>query len=172
MFVRLVSFGVVVGLAAPVLAADTPARQVTFTKDVAPIFQAKCQQCHQPNSIAPMSLITYQDARPWARSIKERVASHQMPPWHIDKTVGVQKFKNDMSLSDDQIDTIVRWVDAGAPVGDLKDMPPARQWPADNDWKAAKDLGQPDLVITSDPYTMAAHHQDTWFRPVSNVPIT
>src|SRR6516162_6783773 len=69
--------------------------QVTFSKDIAPILQAKCQECHQPNSIAPMSLITYQDARPWARAIKERVASHQMPPWHIDKTVGIQKFKND-----------------------------------------------------------------------------
>src|SRR4029077_1920707 len=72
-------------------------RPVTFTKDVAPILQAKCQECHQPDSIAPMSLITYQDARPWARSIKERVATRQMPPWHIDKTVGVQQFKNDMS---------------------------------------------------------------------------
>src|SRR5882724_10886488 len=98
---------VVSGLAT---AADS-AKPVTFSKDVAPIFQAKCQECHQPNSIAPMSLITFQDARPWARSIKERVASRQMPPWHIDKSVGVQHFKNDMSLSDEQIDTIVRWVD-------------------------------------------------------------
>ncbi len=83
---------------APASAADTPAKP-TFSKDVAPIFQAKCQECHQPNSIAPMSLITYQDARPWARSIKERVATRQMPPWHIDRSVGVQKFKNDMSLT-------------------------------------------------------------------------
>src|SRR5246127_2894745 len=89
--------------------------QVTFSKDVAPILQAKCQECHQPNSIAPMSLITFQEARPWARSIKERVMTRQMPPWHIDQSVGVQKFKNDMSLSDEQINTIVRWVDAGAP---------------------------------------------------------
>ena len=88
MFAGLMSFGVVVGLAAPALAADT-AKPVTFSKDIAPIFQAKCQECHQPNSIAPMSLITFQDARPWARSIKERVAARQMPPWHIDKTVGV-----------------------------------------------------------------------------------
>src|SRR5262245_29571172 len=75
-------------------------RPVTFSKDVAPIFQSKCQECHQPESIAPMSLITYQQARPWARSIKERVAARQMPPWHIDKTVGVQKFKDGMSLAD------------------------------------------------------------------------
>ena len=95
-------------LALPVVTrAAEPAKPVTFSKDVAPIFQAKCQECHQPNSIAPMSLITYQEARPWARSIKERVATRQMPPWHIDKSVGVQKFKNDMSLSDEQIDTIV-----------------------------------------------------------------
>src|SRR3979409_968821 len=110
-------------VAMPVMAADA-AKPVTFSRDVAPIFQAKCQGCHQPNSIAPMSLITYQESRPWARSIRERVSTRQMPPWHIDKSVGVQKFKNDMSLSDEQIDTIVRWVDAGAPQGDPKDMPP------------------------------------------------
>src|SRR5499427_5884539 len=112
----------VLAIAAPAFAADAP-RPVTFSKDVAPILQAKCQECHQPNSIAPMSLITYQEARPWARSIKERVATRQMPPWHIDRSVGVQKFKNDMSLTDDQVDTIVRWVDAGAPQGDPKDLP-------------------------------------------------
>ena len=76
----------------------------TFTKDVAPIFQEKCEACHRPDSIAPMSLVTYAEARPWARSIKARVAEHQMPPWHIDKTVGIQKFKNDRSLTDEQID--------------------------------------------------------------------
>src|SRR5690348_12127388 len=114
MFARALTFGAALAMAVPALAADTPGKQVTFTKDVAPIFQSKCQECHQPNSIAPMSLITYQDARPWARSIKERVATRQMPPWHIDKSVGVQKFKNDMSLSDEQIETIVKWVDAGA----------------------------------------------------------
>jgi len=80
--------------------AQTPAKQVTFSKDVAPIFQSKCQSCHEPGSIGPMSLVTYQDSRPWARSIKSRVQSRQMPPWHIDRSVGVQKFKNDMSLSD------------------------------------------------------------------------
>src|SRR5262245_50783639 len=84
-----------------------------FTKDIAPIFQEKCEACHRPESIAPMSLVTYESTRPWVRSIKTRVAARQMPPWHIDKTVGIQQFKNDRSLSDEQIDTIVRWVDAG-----------------------------------------------------------
>src|SRR5205814_7944819 len=122
---RLLSIGAVLAIAAPVFAADAP-RTVTFTKDVAPILQAKCQECHQPNSIAPMSLITYQEVRPWARSIKERVATRQMPPWHIDRSVGVQKFKNDMSLSDEQVDTIVRWVDEGAVQGNPADLPPPR----------------------------------------------
>ena len=100
----------------------------TFTKDVAPIFQEKCESCHRPDSIAPMSLRTYEEARPWAKSIRTRVASRQMPPWHIDKGVGIQQFKYDRSLSDAQIDTIVRWIDAGAPRGDSKDMPPAKDW--------------------------------------------
>ena len=91
------------------------AKPVTFAKDVAPILQAKCQDCHRVGSMAPMALMTYEDVRPWAKAIRERVSTRQMPPWHIDRNVGVQKFKNDMSLSDEQIETIVRWVDSGAP---------------------------------------------------------
>src|SRR4029450_399218 len=96
MFRTMFSVGSALAIAVPALAADA-AKPVTFSKDVAPIFQKKCQECHQPGSIAPMSLITFQEVRPWARSIKERVATRQMPPWHIDRSVGVQKFKNDMS---------------------------------------------------------------------------
>jgi hypothetical protein len=169
----IATLGMVVVVAATTWAADTPARPVTFSKDVAPIFQAKCQECHQPNSIAPMSLITFQEARPWARSIKERVAARQMPPWHIDKSVGVQRFKNDISLTDRQIDTIVSWVDGGAPQGDPKDLPPPRPLVTDNEWKAVKDgFGPPDLVIRSSEYAMAAQHQDVWYRPMSDVPLT
>ncbi|HMJ87554.1 MAG TPA: cytochrome c [Vicinamibacterales bacterium] len=157
--------------AAPALAADTPAKP-TFSKDVAPIFQAKCQECHQPNSIAPMSLITYQDARPWARSIKERVATRQMPPWHIDRSVGVQKFKNDLSLTDEQVDTIVRWVDGGSLQGDPKDLPPAKPLVTDNEWQAVRDgFGKPDLVVKSSECTMPAEHQDVWYRPMSDIPL-
>jgi hypothetical protein len=171
--VALAALGMAVVPAVTALAADSPIRQVTFSKDVAPIFQAKCQECHQPNSIAPMSLISFQEARPWARSIKERVATRQMPPWHIDKSVGVQKFKNDMSLTDQQIDTIVGWVDAGAPQGDPKDLPPPRPLVTDNQWQAVRDgFGPPDLVIKSSEYTMAAQHQDVWYRPMSDIPIT
>ena len=117
--------GPVAGRAAP---PPAPPAAPT-TKDIAPIFQNKCEACHRPDSIAPMSLVTYEEARPWARSIKTRVATRQMPPWHIDKTIGIQDFKNDRSLTDEEIDTIVKWVDAGAPKGDPKDMPPPKSGP-------------------------------------------
>ena len=140
----------------------------TYTRDIAPIFQEKCEACHRPDSIAPMSLRTFAEARPWARSIRTRVESRQMPPWHIDKTVGIQKFKNDRSLNDDQIATIVKWVEQGAPQGDPKDMPAARVWPTVQTWEYAKVLGQqaPDLVIRSTPWTQKAGANDTWHTPV------
>jgi hypothetical protein len=171
--VGAVMLGAALVFAGPVLAADAHARPVTFSRDVAPILQASCQTCHQPNSIAPMSLISYEDTRPWAQAIKARVASRQMPPWHIDRSVGVQKFKNDISLTDDQIDTIVRWVDGGAPQGDPNDMPPAKPLVTDNEWQGVKDgYGPPDLVIKSPEYTMPANHQDVWYRPMSDIPLT
>src|SRR5438309_1114537 len=98
------ALGAVVVLPGAAVSAEPAAP--TFTRDVAPIVQDKCVACHRPDSIGPMSLVTYEDARPWARSIKARVSSRQMPPWHIDKNVGIQKFKNDRSLTDEQIDTI------------------------------------------------------------------
>jgi len=145
---------------------------VTFSKDVAPIFQAKCQSCHEPGSIAPMSLANFKDARPWARSIKQRVASRQMPPWHIDRSVGVQKFKNDMSLTDDQVATIVNWVDQGAPEGNPADFAP-KPVASGLYWQAERDgFGPPDLVIQAPMQTMPALHQDAWWRPVSEIPVT
>src|SRR5262247_2268710 len=111
----------VLGAAYPVVSAQQPAppaaAPVTFTKDIAPILQKSCQNCHRPGSIAPMSLLTYSDARPWARSIKEKVVRRVMPPWHIDRNVGVNKFKDDPSLTDAEIATISAWVDQGAPEG-------------------------------------------------------
>ena len=123
--------------------AQTPAgSQVTFSKDVAPILQKACQDCHRPGMMAPMSLLTYQDARPWARSIKTKVASREMPPWFIDKHVGIQKFKNDPSLSDKEVETIVKWVDAGAPEGNPADMPKPRQFDAMATWHI-----KPDVIV-------------------------
>jgi len=167
------TLGGVILFAASAGAQTAAAPAPTFSKDIAPIFQSKCQACHQPNSIAPMSLITFADSRPWAKSIKQRVAQRQMPPWHIDPSVGVQHFKNDMSLTQKQIDTIVAWVDAGAPQGDPKDMPPAKPLANDNEWQGVKDgFGPPDLVIKSSEYKMTANHQDVWYRPLSDIPIT
>jgi hypothetical protein len=119
-----------------------------------------------------MSLITYDETRPWAKAIRERVITRNMPPWHLDKTTGIQKFQNDISLSDEQIATIVRWVDTGAPLGDPKDMPPPKQWPNLDGWQLAKQFGPPDLVLKSEPYTMPAHGQDVWFKPLTDVPLT
>ena len=157
---------VLISLAAPPAAAAPPGAPVTFAKDVAPILQQKCQACHRPDSIGPMSLLTYDDARPWARSIKTRVAARQMPPWHLDKTVGIQQFKNDASLTDQQIETIVQWVDAGAPLGNVKDLPPPVKWPNEDRWEFASLFGQPDLVIKSPAWRMPAQSQDAWFKPI------
>lgn len=139
----------------------------TFTKDVAPIFQEKCEACHRPDSIAPMPLRTYEEARPWVRSIRARIESRQMPPWHIDKTVGIQQFKNDRSLSDGQIDTIIRWVHSGASKGEASDMPPPKQWPKEQGWNFAELFGQtePDLIVRSTPWTQKAGQNDTWWKP-------
>jgi len=167
-----VALGALLVLPGSALAQQAPAKQVTFAKDVAPIFQSKCQSCHEPGSIGPMSLVTYQDARPWARSIKNRVQTRQMPPWHIDRSVGVQHFKNDMSLSDEQVDTVVAWVDQGAPEGNAADF---HMKPVSTKifWKAEVDgYGPPDLVVKTPDYTMPAVHQDEWWRPMTDIPIT
>ena len=138
----------------------------TFTKDVAPIFQKACQTCHHAGTSAPMSLVTYDEVRPWARSIKLRVASRDMPPWHLDKTVGIRHYKNDRSLRDDEIDTIVRWVDAGAPQGNPADMPKALAFRPDTDWF----IGDPDLKVTTpNDFTMYAKGPDWWIDQFADV---
>jgi hypothetical protein len=133
---------------------------VTFSRDVAPILQKACQNCHRPGAIAPMSLLTYQDARPWARSIKQKVASREMPPWYIDRHVGISKFKGDPSLSDAEIDIITRWVDQGAPAGAPADMPPPRQFADVDKWH----IGKPDMVVSlPKPYELRANGPDEFY---------
>ena len=146
-------------------AAETASR-VTYTKDIAPIFRAKCESCHRENSIAPMPFETFQQVRPWAAAIEAAVVAREMPPWHLDKTVGIQHFKNDRSLSDEQIDLISRWVADGAPRGNADDMPPPASWPDGETWMFAERFDEPDLIIKSPPYTMPAEAQDVWYRPV------
>jgi hypothetical protein len=135
----------------------------TFTKDVLPILQKSCQECHRPGTMAPMSLLTYEETRPWARSIKEKVVTRHMPPWHLDRTVG--EYDPDPSLSDAQIATIARWVDSGAPKGDPADAPPPRTFPPANSWQFGE---EPDLVVTSSGFTVPAKAADQY--PKIDVP--
>jgi hypothetical protein len=116
-------------------------REVTFNKDVASILYKNCAECHKPNDIAPMSLISYKEVRPWARSIKEKVLTREMPPWSPDPKYG--EFSNDHRLSDKDISTIVAWVDGGAKEGDAKDLPPAPDFTSGG-WV----LGKPDQVFS------------------------
>ena len=156
-FVRIGLF--TLSAAAAGWAAD-PARPVTFSKDVAPILERSCQNCHRPGSIAPMSLLTYKDARPWARSIKEKVVLRQMPPWHIDRNVGITKFKDDPSLSEQEIATISAWVDQGAAEGDPADMPPPRQFSDLDKWH----IGKPDVVVSMPkPHLLKAKGGDEYY---------
>jgi hypothetical protein len=122
-------------------AAQTAAPAPTFSKDVLPIMQRSCQKCHRPGSNAPMSLLSYQDVRPWVRAIKQRVSARQMPPWHIDRSIG--EYLDDPSLSDKEIETIVSWIDGGAPQGNPADAPPPLKFTAVDEWV----FGEPDLVV-------------------------
>jgi len=141
----------------------TPAAgEVTFTKDIAPILQRHCQTCHRPDSLAPMSLLTYEDARPYARSIKTRTALRTqrgtMPPWYIEKEIGIQKYKDDPSLSEDELAKIAKWADSGAPRGNPADMPPPLDFGSADQWK----LGKPDLIVSSPDITVKAMSADQW----------
>jgi mono/diheme cytochrome c family protein len=156
----------------PVLAAaqaPTAAgeRQVTFAKDVAPILQRSCQSCHRVGQMAPMPLVTYQDVRPWARSIKTRVVNREMPPWHVDRTIGIQKFKDDPSLTDAEIETIAKWVDSGSPMGNPADMPPPRQFVDGQAWQ----IGEPDLVINFPKYKVPSAGPDLYGELLADIPI-
>jgi hypothetical protein len=140
----------------------------TFARDVAPIFQARCQTCHHQGTSAPMSLTTFEEVRPWAKSIRQRVANRDMPPWHLDKTVGIKHYKNDRSLNDDEISTVLRWVDAGAPQGNLAEMPKPLVFAPDSNWF----MGEPDLKVTTpNDFTMYASGPDWWIDQFAEVTI-
>ena len=144
--------GQVVALAAGLAlaaAGGSHASPVTFTKDVAPILYRKCAECHRPGEIAPMSLLTYQETRPWAKSIRERVVERSMPPWSADPKYG--HWANDPRLSPAEIDAVVAWVNAGAPKGDDKDLPPLPKFT--DGWT----IGPPDVVLQMpEEYTVPA----------------
>ena len=132
----------------------------TFTRDVLPILQRSCQVCHRPDMFTPMSLLTYEEIRPWARSIKQRVEARVMPPWFADRTVG--RYRDDPSLSDAEIATIGRWVDQGARRGNPADAPPPVAWPAVDTWYHGE---EPDLIVTSPPVVVPPNSIETYPEP-------
>ncbi len=153
---RILSFSLFVGfLCATIVVsahsggATDKTAGVTFTKDVAPIIQKNCQVCHRPGEVAPMSLLTYKEVRPWAKSIREKVVRREMPPWFADPAHG--EFSNDCRLSQKEIDTLVAWVDDGAKEGDPKDLPPNPKFT--EGWQ----MGKPDVTLSmTDEYAIPA----------------
>ena len=171
MLIPIVSMIVIGTVGAP---AKALAQDVTFSKDVAPILQRSCQNCHRPGSVAPMSLLTYEDARPWARAIKQKVETRVMPPWTIDRTVGIQKFKADRSLSGADIATIVKWVDGGARQGNPADLPKPIEFTDASKWSVAETLGRPpDVIIPiAEPVVIPAAGPNAWINIVSESGMT
>ncbi len=149
---RCVGLGLALALAAFGQDLST-GKQVTFTRDVAPILYKNCTVCHHPNDIAPMSLMSYKEARPWAAAMKQAVVQRQMPPWHADPGVG--KFMNDPRLSDEDIATIVQWVKTGAREGNPSDLPPVPKY--QDRWHI-----KPDVVLVIPKTTVAAGNQDDY----------
>lgn len=146
---------------------------VTYAKDIAPILQRSCQNCHRPDGVAPMSLTTYEEVRPWARAIKARtgIGPHAgvMPPWYMERNIGIQSFKNDPSLSEEEIAKIARWADSGAPLGNPADMPPPRTWEDAGTWT----IGTPDLIVRLPEITVKANTPDWWGEiPRVQIPLT
>src|SRR5262245_12388108 len=149
------SFAMAIYLPGTVSSNSSDKNSITFAKQIAPIFQKRCEECHRAGGMAPMSLATYEESRPWARAIKEKVAGREMPPFHAAGAVG--RYLHDPRLTDDEIATITKWVDGGAPKGDPKDMPAPVQWKSD--WP----FGEPDLVVKpKQPYTIKASKQDRY----------
>lgn len=155
----------------------TQKTSINFAKHIAPIFQARCEECHRAGAIAPMSLMTYEEVRPWAKAIKEKVVSRQMPPFHATGAIG--RYDHDPRLTDEEIATITKWVDGGALKGNPKDLP------APKTWKTGWASGQPDLVLTvRKAYTLKASKtdqyvffvfdhvfaEDTWIRGIVTKP--
>ncbi len=147
--------GLAVAVSLWLFAGTAAAQDVTYAEHVAPILNENCVTCHRPGEVAPMSLLTYEDARKWARSIGEEVSERRMPPWHA--APGLREYTNDRSLDDAEIDVIQRWVAARSPRGDEALTPPS---PTFNDgWQ----LGEPDLVLSWDsPYQISAEGDDEY----------
>ncbi|MDA1371732.1 MAG: hypothetical protein O2971_13360 [Proteobacteria bacterium] len=137
--------------------AQSADQDITFARDIFPILQENCQNCHRDAGIAPMSLMTYEEVRPWAPLIQYKVVNREMPPWHIDRAIGLQKFKNDLALSDEEVTMISAWANAGAPLGNVADMPSPIEFSDASEWS----YGEPDVIIEWN-YRVRATGSDEW----------
>jgi len=149
--------------------ADT---EVTFTRDVMPVLQENCQVCHQPGAIGPMSLMTYDEARRYGRRIRNKVNERLMPPWHLNPHLGIQDYKNDRSLTPEEAATLVTWVETGMAEGDPADLPPPMEYPTGEDFQFKTLLGEPDLIVYSDPFDVPANGNDLWWHPTVETGLT
>ena len=147
------------------------APQVTFTKDVAPLLQENCQSCHREDGIGPMEFMTYDQVRPWAPIIREKVSMREMPPYQYDTDVGIQELQNDWRLSDEEISTFIQWIDQGAPEGNPTDMPAPKTFNGPAEWRLTERFGPPDLIVPAKPYDVPAIGQDIWWEPLVEIPI-
>jgi hypothetical protein len=142
--------------------AQTAQGTVTFAKDIAPILQRSCENCHRVDGVAPMPLQTYDQVRPWARAIKQRTGigpkAGVMPPWYVEKNIGIQDYKDDPSLSAHEIAMIAEWADNGAPLGNPSDLPPARAYADASVWS----IGTPDLIVKMEELTVKGDSPDWW----------
>jgi len=146
-------------------AAELASEHPTYAREVSRIIQDNCQGCHQPGQIGPMSFTNYDEVRPWAPLIRLKVLEREMPPYQYDNHIGVQELKGDWRMADEDIDTLVAWVDAGAPMGNPENLPAEKQFPAVGEWRLAPELGLPDHTIKSTPWDVPASGQDLWWEP-------
>jgi hypothetical protein len=146
-------------------AAEPVTHDITYAREVSRIIQDNCQGCHQPGQIGPMSFLTYEEVRPWAPLIAMKVQQREMPPYQYDAHVGVQELRDDWRMEQADIDTIVKWVETGAPMGDPADLPEPVKYPAIGEWRLADELGEPDHVIKSAAWDVPANGQDLWWEP-------
>ncbi len=145
---------------------------VTYAKDVAPIILSNCVVCHRPGGIGPMELLTYEDARRYARRIGEMVGNRLMPPYAYDDDIGIQSLQHDWRLSQEDINTVVAWVDEGAPLGDPANLPPPPEIPDGSEWTFAEQYGPPDVIVPSEPIDVPAGGNDMWYKPMADLGLT
>ncbi len=163
MVVAAAALVVLAGPMSGTVQAQTPqTSDVTYAKDIAPILQRSCENCHRADGAGPMPLTTYEEVRPWARSIKQRTGigprAGVMPPWYMEKNIGIQKFQDDPSLSAEEIAKIAKWADSGAPMGNPADLPKARTYADNSVWR----IGTPDLIVKTKELTVKANSPDWW----------